>query len=580
MRQFQNTFVFLLTIASLGLWTYTGLHPHEIKPLLLHGAYYGMLLLFLTWIYTVVEYLQSVQFSPTAFLRRYGAGILCCLLAVLAIEASVKPSFKTLSDETNLLVTSRALAFERTVAGQLMALRYYGEVHHLVETPTVDKRPFLFPFLESVLHILRGFDPANPFLLNALLMFVFLTAVFIGARQFLTGPLSLSAVFLVMACPVFSICGTSGGYDLLSSVFLVLALVVLYAYLRRPSSEKFALLWMTLVALSQTRHESFMYFFIVLGCLTAMGGVPRACLIENRLLIAMTPLWFLFSVWGPLVNFDLVEIPTEKHMISLPHFQYNFLEFLRSQVDFSFTYPYNNILNFIAAGLLAWLLLRMALRQRMAPPPFQTRFLRILFVCVLASIVVPFSFYGGTSLHPAGVRLFLPLSITGALVPILWLVTLPADTRPKISTPFLLGSIILFLLYHPIAAEGRFVNGSYLYRETAFEHAVIQRLFPDQKILVIAEIPSHFTALQYGAVDYSTANKNIVACLSGLARHLYTDVIVIQQIALATNSPVPQDQLNPAYVLQPIVEWETDPETFIRISRVTLNLPPSRRPGA
>jgi len=59
-------------------------------------------------------------------------------------------------------------------------------------------------------------------------MFVFLSAVFIGARQFLSGPLSLAAIFLVLSYPVFSICGTSGGFDLLSSVYLGLSLVTLY----------------------------------------------------------------------------------------------------------------------------------------------------------------------------------------------------------------------------------------------------------------------------------------------------------------------------------------------------------------
>jgi hypothetical protein len=141
-----------------------------------------------------------------------------------------------------------------------------------------------------------------------------------------------------------------------------------------------------------------------------------------------------------------------------------------------------------------------------------------------------------------------------------------------------MGSIVLFLLYHPIAVEGRFVNGSYLYRQVAFEHDVIRRLFPDQKILVISDIPSHFTALQYGAVDFSTANRNIANSLSGLARHMFTDIIVIQQMAMATNSPMPEDELNPVYSLQPITEWETDPDTFIRISRVVLP-PPARRPG-
>jgi len=568
MRKIQNSIVFLLTVAGLGLWVYTGLHPHDMKPFLLEGAYYGILLLFLAWVYTVVEYLRCGEFSLAAFVRQYGGGILLCLLATVMIEVSVKPSFKTLSDETNLLVSSRAMTFERTVASEVMAVRYHGDFNPIVATNAVDKRPFLFPFLESLLHLLRGFGPSNAFLLNGFLMFVFLSGVFIGTRQFLNGPLSVSAVFLVISYPVFSICGTSGGFDLLSSVFLGLSLAALYACLRGPSSEKFALLWMTLMVLSQTRHESYVYFFIVMGLLAAMGGVTRASLKENRIVVAMTPLWFLLSVWGPLVNFMLVEDPAEKNMFSLHHFQHNSLEFLRAQLHFDFLYPYNNILNLLAVALLGSLLIGSAARKRISQAPWLVRFTLISCVCVAASIAAPFAFYGGTSLHPAGVRLFLPLSIECALVPIVWLIARPQSPGPRGSTLFLLASIGLFLLYHPIAVEGRFVNLSYPFRETSFEHGVIRQKFPDQKILVIAEIPSQFTALQYGAVDFKTANDNIPNFLAGLVRHLYHDIVVIQRVSFKTGAPAAKNELNPAYVLQPIAEYETDPDHFIRISKV------------
>jgi len=567
----ENGLVGLLAVAGFALWIYTGLHPHEIKPFLLNGAYYAILTLFLVWLYTVLKYLQSIQFSPVGFLRQYGGGVLFCLLATLMIEVSVKPSFKTLSDETNLLVTSRAMTFERTVASEVMAVRYYGEFNPIAATNTIDKRPFLFPFLESVLHVLRGFGPTNAFLLNGLLTFIFLSTVFIGTRQFLNGPLSLAAVVLVMSYPVFSICATSGGFDLLSSTYLGLSLVILYSFLRGPTTEKFALLWMTLMMLSQTRHESLMYFFIVLGFLIVMGRIAGSYWKENRLVLAMTPLWFLLSVWGPLVNFQLVEDPMEKDMFALRHFEHNSLDFIKGLAKPDFAFPYDNILSLIAGVLLVYLVLRCVVRKRIAETTYQSRFMFILSACALASVVVPLSFYGGMSLHPAGVRLFLPVSIECALIPILWLVTLAEESLAKISKPFLLGSIGLFLLYHPIAVEGRFVNSSYPYRETSFELGIVQNLFPDQKILVVAEIPSQFTALQYGAIDFKTANDNIPNFLAGLQRHMYNEIIVIQRIAYAGGGvPTPKNVLSPSYRLETLTEYETDPGDFIRISRVKL----------
>jgi hypothetical protein len=462
------------------------------------------------------------------------------------------------------------MAFERTGGSVVQAIRYHGEFNPITSTNTVDKRPFLFPFLEAVVHLLCGFAPSNPFWLNGFLMFVFLAAVFIGARQFVGGLLSAAAVFLVISYPDFSNCGTSGGYEMLASVYLGLSLCVLYVFLGAPTSEKFALLWMNLVALSQTRHESFMFFFIVFGLMIAIGRFSRSCLKDNFLLVAMTPLWFLLSVWGPIVNAQYVEDPLEKHIFSLQHFQHNFLEFLRAQIDFSFVFPYNNILNLLAVLLLAYLFLEIVIRKRAFQAAYQSGFSSIWFACILATVVVPFSFYGGTSLHPAGVRHFLPLSIMCALLPVLWVETLSSEVRGRISVPYLLGSINLFLLYHPIAVEGRFVNLSYPYRETTYELKMLEKLYPDQNVLVVAEIPSQFTALQYGAIDFDTADKNVPNFLAGLARHLYRDIAVIQRIQVATQAPAPKNQLDPAYILQTIDEYETDPDNFIRISRVIL----------
>jgi len=80
MRSIQNSLVVLLTVAGLGLWIYNRppFRCDQATP-----ALWGLLWdahALLVWVYTVVDYLQSRRFSPAAFLRQYGGGILFCLL--------------------------------------------------------------------------------------------------------------------------------------------------------------------------------------------------------------------------------------------------------------------------------------------------------------------------------------------------------------------------------------------------------------------------------------------------------------------------------------------------------------------
>src|SRR5579863_8605473 len=92
----KNALVVALTIASVGLSLYTGLHPQGMSPFLSHGAYYAMLTLLLAWIYALIRHLQARSFSVSDFWNRYYPGLIFCSLLTLLIVISVKPSFKTL----------------------------------------------------------------------------------------------------------------------------------------------------------------------------------------------------------------------------------------------------------------------------------------------------------------------------------------------------------------------------------------------------------------------------------------------------------------------------------------------------
>jgi len=565
-QRIQKGLIFLLIVASLGLWGYTGLHPHEVSPLLLHGAYYAVFTLFFSWLFALARYLQFRQFSITGFLRQYRWGILFCLAAALMIEGSVHPSFKTLGDETNLLLTSRAMAFERTVANEMLGVRYFGNFNPIGFG--IDQRPFLFPFLTSLVHTILGFNPSNPFRLNALFMVIFLTTAFIVARQVLNGPLSAAAVFAVISYPIFSICGTSGGFDLVSCTFFGFCLILLFSFLRAPSSEGFTLLWATLLMFAYTRYESIVFFFIFLGYVVFLRQVQKSYFSRARLLIVMTPLWLLPLVWTPLVNSDYINDPTVQHLFAPSHFYHHLQELMECQTNFQFILPFNTVWNWLAFLVMGCLAVEIFVRKKIFQKPEQYRFALIFTVSILLSLTVVLSHFAGYYTRPTQARYFLPFSVLCAVIPFFWLATWSKEILDKFSIPILLGTIGFFLLYHPLAVEGRFINSLPPNRDVYFAHEMIERQFPDKRIMIITEIPSEFTALEYGAVDFDFANAKAPLVLSRLQRHLYQDILVIQHITYATQAPPPGERLSSAYPLETLTEYETSDDSFLRISRV------------
>jgi len=567
-QRVQNSLVFLFVIASLALWTYAGVRSFgEMSLVVMYGAYYAMLALFLTWTYSMTEVLEAEGFSAMAFLRRYSTGLLFCFLAVLMICISVKPSFKTVPDEVELLATSHSMVFRKASVIDLKGANFYGDYYPGM--PEIDHRPFFFPFLTNLLHTLRGFSPANGFLVNALIAFLFLSAVYICARQYFDGPLSAAAVILVMSIPEFSIRTASGGMDLASCFFLGLSFVLMFLFMRNSSSEKFSILWMTLLVLVNLRFENLVFFFMFLGYLMVFGYVKRSFLQNNRVLIAMTPLWLSLRIFERLISprFDV----NPEMWFSFAHFRQNLLDFLKGQVNFHFNIPFNPLLNLFSYILLGFLFTGIVIQKRIFQKPEQRRFALILTVSLLVQLCLILTFGGGYYWVAASTRYFIPFSVALAAIPFFWLMTLTPERVAKLSTPFLLGAIALFCLYHPVAVEGRFVNEVPAGRETRFVQDDIKRRYPERKIVVIGDTPEEFTALGYGAADFATANANLSRFFSGLSQHLYQDIIVVQRIAYATHEADPKDVLDPRVPLETLSEYETADDSFMRISRVKVN---------
>lgn len=143
---------------------------------------------------------------------------------------------------------------DKTCGNATMGKYYYDNLN--VINNEIPKRPLVFPFMVQVLHTITGIRYQNAFVFNFIVMFIFLSGVFVAARHFLDIPSSIGAIFLILSYPVFTIFATSGGFDVFNSVFFMMILAATYCYIRQPSYRTFSFIFASLIVFSNIRYES------------------------------------------------------------------------------------------------------------------------------------------------------------------------------------------------------------------------------------------------------------------------------------------------------------------------------------
>ena len=319
-RSFSYVVVLLaLPLAAFVVLVGYGLSSHDHANFVYARVSYWLVLgLFLVWCFVVVERLRAIGFLPLEFLRAHRGGLLFCLAVTTLVVVSVPPKFRVLSDETNLLGVSRSMLYARAVYNTTMGKWYFGNFYPV--NTEFEKRPILFPFFVHLIHLVRGYDWRNGFVLNVIVLFVLLCGVFIAARR-RTGPLAAaSAVLLLISYPVLTLNATSAGFDLFSVAFFGLVGVALYAMLERPSGGALAFLWANLLMFSHTRYESPVLVFIVVVSLVVSNRLRLEYLRSHVWLYALTPLFVVPLMMQRYLMPDVSDLPPGQPAFSAPHF--------------------------------------------------------------------------------------------------------------------------------------------------------------------------------------------------------------------------------------------------------------------
>lgn len=553
--------MWIINITALGLfggllgWSLTG--TEAMRKLFAYGSYYLILLMVLTWAVTGLVLLKQLAFSPRTFIRKYWPGILAAVLLTAAVFCSVRVRFKTLSDETNLLAVSQSMARDKTCFNSTMAKYYYNNLHPF--NHEIPKRPLVFPFMVSILHTICGFRHQNAFAMNFIVMFLFLAGLYAAVRRTSDAGTAVAAMLLVIACPVFTVFGTSGGFDIMNTAFFAVVMAAVFCFLKHPSPASLAFVIASCLVCGNVRYESIMFVGLVPLLLCRKIKWPH--IKGSCLVICLAPLVSLPYIWQRILRNDAYQNPEGTAVFSISALAENLRTFFTNLIKFDYYLPYAGLLS--AAGILifAWLAVHV-IRKRTGFEPYQRNFMTVLAASLGISTFLYFSHFFGVYTHPSSARFFITLSVALALSPVAMRILKPDILSGR---TVLIIAAVCFCFYHPIAVEGRFINALMGNRRTEHGMMILKRL-NDRNIMVVSTHPGQFTAMGYGAVNFAWANANKDQLLKEARRRLFSKMVVFQEVSYETGRPTPETALPDNWRLKTIYSIQFSATEYLRAS--------------
>ena len=548
------------------------------------GGYYFLLTGFALFVHALWRLWHSRAVpSEEALTRRQSlaaAGVIGSL-AFLAIMAEPFRS-KILNDEFVLQSTAFNMHYFRDAA---MMVRGYDIQGVFLSTDNyLDKRPFFYPFLVSLLHDFTGYRLLNAYLLNALLMPLALGLAFVFGRQLTGWRGGLLAVVLLGSLPLLGQNATGSGMELLNFVMILATMALAAEYLRAPDEDSLAALVLAAVLLAQTRYESALY--VLPAAALAFGGWLRArrvilpwqtllvplllvpCALQNKVVSNSPLLW------------ELTEKATTR--FSTSYFAGNAFGAYQFLSNRSTELANSLLLSTVGAVGLVWALWRLARTLpgwRTAPPAALT--LGAFGLAIAANTLLVFCYYWSNFVDRMASRFSLPLHLVLAFSAVLLLARLD---RWWPATKTFVAAGLLFTLG---VTTSRYANHSYSHvgiDEIEWERRFINALPPGERIIVTNK--STLPWLLEKKPSILIARARLVADRLAYQLHepTFREILVLQMARPTTTEGdfaiFPEERLSANFHLELMAEKRFG-SRLARISRlVALDLPPESKPPA
>jgi len=560
----KNIALVLILISLLALLGLSVTRRQYVDPLFIHATYYFMLVTVVCWATAYLYAARDLRGKDVViWAKENRAGIVIAALVTLIAGLAIHPALRVLSDEANLLGTSKNFFFSKAATFTTTGKYYYDNFWDA--GVVIDRRPSLFPFLVSFVHILRGYSYKNVFLFNLTLLPILILVTYRVAKILGGELVGIVAAILVVAHPISLISLRSGGFDFMAALFALLVLKSFLDHCREPSPERLAVLWMNLCVFAEARYETALFLPPVIVLMLVFRLMRWELMRPFALIYVLTPVYLLPRIWQSILRGNVPEQDPGTITFGLHNFLKNASDYFKPILNpFEFHPPHAAMV--IALGIvgtvlwLRWLGRRVARREWTSP---DVRFGIMVLGWMVMLLVIVFTYYWGQAQHPAASRLVISIDTFFSFPAAYTLVLLLRRWKPFV--PALVAGAI-FCIYLPVASEYRILNELTFTREAATTWRFFESLH-EKRILIVAERPGLYTIMEYGALDFESAKQDSTL-LSALARRLFYDIYLVQQIDLGTNKPTPQLEIWPDRPKQTLLEFQNDANATIRISRL------------
>jgi hypothetical protein len=512
---------------------------------------------------------------------RFDVGALALIVTISGLWQAHEPKgFKILADEVLLLGTSMNMHYTREVSYPIRATDVQGPFQAIQSV--LDKRPFFFPFLVSLVHDFTGYRPSNPFYVNIVLGAVFLALMYgLGWRLAGTRWAGAALVLLWGGLPLLAQQTVGGGFDLLNLVMLATVLSLAWRFAAQPDAAGTEALCLGTVLLALTRYESVLFVFPVAGLLlwgwSRVGKITLTWpvwltpilllpyVLQNRIFTVNSGAWEMSGQGGGVV----ANAPFALHYLpdNLGHaaaFFFDTSGYQPSSLVFG-------VLGLLALpGLGIWVARVLRAREQQSPADVAVVAVALGLFAINALLFV---YFWGQFDHPVIHRLSLPLHLLMALALVVvvrnWLHRRRFGAW-KVLCGVALGGLLVQGL--PAMAKRAYEHDYTPGVEMAWRREFIAR-YPARDYLFLDRDSNFWITQEIPATPIEQAKRREEGLAYHLRNHSFSAMYVFQRFKVddQTGRMIldPADDPGPDFELQPV--WEKRIATLLigRISRVT-----------
>lgn len=497
---------------------------------------------------------------------------LCWMVGGLSVLAWVAfpLSYKVMFDELVLQATSWNLHRMREVG--TIVRGYDVEGVFLPLFVYVDKRPYFFAFLVSLVHDVLGFRESNGFLFNAVLFPMVLVLFYAIVRRLAPARVALAGLACFGATPLLAQNANGSGMDLLNLGMILLTILLAARYLQRPDDHRLSVLLIACVLLAQTRYESLL--FVVTTGLVVIEGWRRAGRVLLPVTAILTPLLLIPS---GLHNSYLSGTPALWELKENMDSRFNFVHVM-TNLQHAWSYFFN--LGFGSLGSI-WLSLcglpALLVGLFLAGKHWRSwRYtdstivsVMLAGIAILANLGLLMAYFWGQLDDPIVSRLIMPFTVLMGVAIVVALRTIESRGWPL--ARWVLGGALLYHLSWGLPAANHHRRINQLANEMEWEVRAISRMSPRSRLILTDKSSLNWMIRGIPSIILENADSRAEQIQFHLDHGTFEEVLVTQRIrpiSIDGGFEVdPRDRISARFVLEPVIE-RMHGARLVRISRV------------